>query len=78
MTHRASRTVFWPGITKDIQTRRDDCATCNRHAPSLPQVPCEQSAPPSTPFEAIAADYFGINVLYESAYSPPVHCHFAA
>ena len=50
MTHRASQCVFWPGITKDIATRRGQCRTCDKISPSLPQVPTEQSEPPSTPF----------------------------
>ena len=60
MTHRAAQTVFWPGITADIARTRDSCSTCNIIAPSLPQVPVEQSPPPSTPFEAIAADFFDL------------------
>ena len=35
--------------------------TCERHSLSLQQVPCEQSDPPTTPFECIAADYFDLN-----------------
>ena len=37
------------------------CPTCKRHNPSLQQVPCVHSDPPTTPFECIAADYFNLN-----------------
>ena len=60
MMHRAAQCVFWPGISSDVQKRRASCATCNTIAPSNPQVPTEQSDPPTTPFESIAADYFDL------------------
>lgn len=56
MNHCASQMVFWPGLTNNIA--RAECHTCNLIAPSQPQVPVEQSSPPSTPFEAKDADYF--------------------
>ena len=58
MTHWASVSVYWPGITADVANRRAMCPTCKKHSPSLQQVPCPQSDPPSTPFECIAADYY--------------------
>ena len=61
MGHRASASVFWPGITKDIKAKRDSCATCNSISPSLPQIPIEQSQPATLPFQKIAADYFDLN-----------------
>ena len=61
MHHRASSTVFWPGISQDIRAKRDSCKTCNSIAPSLPQIPMEQSEPASLPFQKIAADYFDLN-----------------
>ena len=61
MTHCASISVFWPGISADIANRRAMCPTCEKHSPSLQQVPCPQSDPPTTPFECIAVDYFNLN-----------------
>ena len=60
MLHRAAQTVFWPGNTADIERRRAGCDTCNTIAPSQQQVPVEQSEPPPTPFESIAADFFDL------------------
>ena len=58
MLHRAAQTVFWPGYIADIEKRRAGCHACNTIAPSQQQVSVEQSKPPTTPFESIAADFF--------------------
>ena len=60
MLHRAAQYVFWPGYTADIKKRRAGCHVCNTVAPSQQQVPVEQSEPPTTPFESIAADFFNL------------------
>ena len=60
MLHRAAQTVFWPGYTADIERRRAGCHACNTIALSQQQVPVEQSEPPTTPFESIAADFFDL------------------
>ena len=64
MQHRASQTVYWPGITADIKGRRLRCATCTEVAPSQAQVPTEQSREARMPFESIAADYFDLNGVH--------------
>ena len=58
MELRAQAIVFWPGITADIHAIRAGCADCNRNAPSQPSIPATSTSPPSTPFEAVYADYF--------------------
>ena len=58
MLLRANKVVFWPGIVADVEQERHYCGSCNRVAPSNAQVPTPQSAPPSTPFKSISADYF--------------------
>ena len=58
MNQRAKRTVYWPGMTKDIQSTRDDCKHCNRIAPSQPRLPPFEPHIPTTPFEAVCSDYF--------------------
>ena len=60
MQHRAAASVFWPGISDDIQSVRDRCHTCIKIAPSTPQVPQPQSEPATMPFEKIAADYLDL------------------
>lgn len=63
MTHRASQTVFWHGLTNDIARTRAKCRTCNLIALLQSQVPVEQSLTPSTPFEAIAVNYFDLYLV---------------
>lgn len=58
MEQRARMIVYWPGMTKDIQATRENCADCNRNAPSQVPPPPMPSSPPSTPFEAVLADFF--------------------
>ena len=58
MEQRARAIVYWPGMSKDIQNIREGCADCNRNAPSQAATPPLPSTPPSTPFEAVFADFF--------------------
>ena len=58
MQMRAQSIVFWPGMTKDIADRRNQCHECNRNAPSQAATPSVPADPPSSPFEQIFADYF--------------------
>ena len=58
MTARAESSVFWPGITSDIQKIRERCSHCNRNAPSQPSPPPTPPKTPIYPFQAICSDYF--------------------
>ena len=58
MGARAQNIVFWPGITADIEQARLACRDCIATAPSQPRLPPATFNPPSTPFEAIVADFF--------------------
>jgi hypothetical protein len=58
MEQRARAVVYWPGMTKDIRETREVCTACNRNAPSQAATPPLPSPPPSTPFEAVFADFF--------------------
>ena len=58
MEQRARAIVYWPGMSRDIRDTRERCADCNRNAPSQAATPPHPSPPPSTPFEAVFADFF--------------------
>ena len=60
MTARASSVVFWPGISTDIQRTRDECETCDRIAPSQRATHPVMPVVPTTPFEAVATDFFDL------------------
>ena len=57
MISRAQASVFWPGITSDIQKVRDRCFHCNRIAPSQPNAPPIPPMTPEYPFQSICSDY---------------------
>ena len=66
MTMTAQSTVFWPGISHDIERTRKICRPCTRNAPSQPGLEPVPPIIPTTPFEAIVSDYFkykGMNYL---------------
>jgi hypothetical protein len=58
MELRARAIVFWPGITSDIHRMRAECDVCHRNAPSQAALPSVPADSPSTPFEAVVADFF--------------------
>ena len=58
MTSKAEASIFWPGITNDIQATRANCSHCNRMAPSQAALPPTHPTLPEYPFQCICADYF--------------------
>ena len=58
MNARAKASVFWPGITIQIQELRNNCQACHGIAPSNPKPPPTPSPDPVYPFQMICADYF--------------------
>jgi hypothetical protein len=58
MTSKAEASIFWPGITNDIQAIRAICPHCNRMAPSQAAPPPIPPTLPEYPFQCICADYF--------------------
>ena len=61
MCARAVDTVYWPGITVDIQRTRDECLHCNRIAKSNPMQPPTDVPNPEYPFQMICSDYLNFN-----------------
>ena len=60
MNDRAKHSVYWPGITSDIENMRKACVYCNRNAPTQPMMPPLPLASPDFPFQYIVADYFDV------------------
>ena len=58
MTAKAEASMFWPGITNDIQAIRANCQHCNRMAPSQAALPLTPPILPEYPFQCVCADYF--------------------
>ena len=58
MTLRAESSVFWPGISNDINNVRNTCYHCNRNAPSNPTAPPTPLQNPIYPFQQVCCDYF--------------------
>ena len=56
----AKHSVYWPGITSDIENMRRACVYCNRNAPTQPMMPPLPLASPDWPFQMVVADYFSI------------------
>ena len=61
MMSHAQATVFWPGISQDINRQRQLCRNCTRNAPSQPRPEPTTPIFPTTPFEAVVGDYFKLN-----------------
>lgn len=58
MTAKAESSIFWPGISNDIQATRANCSHCNRMAPSQAPLPPTPPILAEYPFQCICADYF--------------------
>ncbi len=65
MKARARVCVYWPSMNCDIGSKRAQCSTCNRIAPSQPSQPIILTPAPSYPFELVVADFFS---LYGNSY----------
>ena len=58
MTAKAEASIFWPGITNDIQATRANCQHCNRMASSQAALPPTPLTLPEYSFQCICANYF--------------------
>ena len=58
MLARAQTSVFWPGISRDIESKREHCGVWHRNAPSQAKLPPLLPRLPTVPFEMIFADFF--------------------
>ena len=58
MMARANSSLYWPGMTRDIEATRTNCTECNGNAPSQPKMPPVAPEVTDRPFGSICADYF--------------------
>ena len=58
MTARAQASVFWPGLSAQLQRLRKDCIPCEEIAPSQPNPPPTPIIDPVYPFQQVCSDYF--------------------
>jgi len=66
MVSRAETSIFWPGITTDIQATRENCSHCNQMALFQHTLPPTPPVLVACPFQCVCADYFyyqGANYL---------------
>ena len=59
---RARNAVWWPGISKDIDSFVSSCAECKKHA-ILPREPLMQTTLPNFPWERVACDLFELEKI---------------
>ena len=58
MILRTQQSVWWPGITSDIASKRAQCTDCNQNAPTQLPLPPKDPPTPKYPFQLIGSDYF--------------------
>ena len=61
MQSRSSQSLFWPGMTREIEERRARCKECIYRAPSQAALPLQPPIAPDYPFSYICADFFAVN-----------------
>lgn len=54
---RAQQSMWWPGVTKQIKQRVENCATCAREAHNAPE-PLLTTLLPERPWQRVAVDLF--------------------
>ena len=60
MQLRALKTVYWPGINKDILKQYQSCKTCIKHSKSQRYEPLQSHPTPELPWHTVATDLFEI------------------
>ena len=61
MTARATASIYWPSLRKDIMSFQTNCNTCIENAPSQPNEPLQTRPLPERPFQHISSDLFELN-----------------
>ena len=63
VTNRARLTMFWPGITSDIERVVQQCEICLEHRCSNPKEPLISHEVPEYPWQNVATDVFTLDDL---------------
>ena len=61
MYARAEKSVYWPGLYKDLERVRAECQACRINAPSNPRLPPVDPPRVDYPFQEICCDYMSLN-----------------
>ena len=61
MRNRSTQSVFWPGMTREIEEKRATCRACILRAPSQAAQPPQPPVVPEYPFAYICCDFFQVN-----------------
>ena len=61
MALRTADSIWWPGITKDLDQVRQTCVTCTKNSPSQQPMPPVDPPSPDYPFQLVSADYFAVS-----------------
>jgi transposase InsO family protein len=60
MMRRARETVYWPGMTKEVQAMADSCKSCQEYKPANPKEPLMIHDNATKPWDKIGCDMFTI------------------
>ena len=73
MKSNARQRFFWPGMSSQLQNRRDQCRRCNEIAPTNHREPLSQPSQPEYPFQQVVTDIFNMAgkkyLIYADRYS---------
>ena len=61
MLARARKTVYWPGMEREVLIHVESCPTCREAAPSKGREPIEMTEPPQYPFQKTVSDLFEVD-----------------
>ena len=58
---RARESIYWPGMSRELETYMAQCETCNTHAMEQQREPLISHEIPSRPWEKVGCDLFELN-----------------
>ncbi|MEL6802194.1 MAG: DDE-type integrase/transposase/recombinase [Bacteroidota bacterium] len=61
MVSRATASVYWPGMRKEILSYHSNCRSCTEISPSQAREPIQTTPLPERPFQTLCTDIFQLN-----------------